>query len=543
MHQEENKLIALRRSKIAADKAAGKAYPNDFLREAHIGELQSRHSKDSKEKLQKLSLNLGVAGRIMRMRGPFMVIQEGDAQLQLYAKEKDLPRLMLSEFFADASSDGNGKSGAKSDDPQSKSPLDIGDIVGAKGELFKTGTGELALRVESLRILAKALRPLPDKHKGLQDTELRYRQRYVDLIVNDDSRRIFKLRTNLIRHIRRYFEETGFMEVETPVLQTIASGAVARPFKTHHKALDQTMYLRIALELFLKRLIVGGFEKVFELNRCFRNEGLSTRHNPEFTMLEFYAAYADYQQLMDFTEDLLRYLAQEVLGDTGFESQGVKYDFAKPFARMTLEEAIIKHCKLPKDALGAQLNKQSGKQSSKQPGKQPDRQARDEKILAVAESLGVAFDPAWPAGKVLLEIYEQKVEPQLQQPTFITQYPTAVSPLSRQNDSNPEVVDRFELIIGGRELANGFSELNDPEEQAARFRQQAAAREAGDEEAMAYDADFITALEYGMPPTAGEGIGIDRLVMLFADVPSIKDVLLFPHNRPLDNSHNRPRTE
>ena len=365
------------------------------------------------------------------------------------------------------------------------------------------------MRVADFKLLTKSLRPLPDKYRGFTDTEARYRRRYVDLIVNEESRTVVETRSRIIRFIRKYFEELGFMEVETQMMQIIPGGGTARPFVTHHNALDQDMYLRVAPELFLKRLIVGGFEKVFELNRNFRNEGLSTRHNPEFTMLEFYQAYARYQDLMDLTEDLFRKISQEVLDSTTVNYQGSSYDLAKPFARKTLIEAIQEYC----DA------------------KEQEFESKDS-VIKLAENLDVHFDEAWGKGKIVMEVFEQKVEAKLDQPTFITEYPLEVSPLARLNEDNPEVTDRFELIIGGRELANGFSELNDPEDQVNRFKAQVIQKESGDKEAMHFDNDYVTALEYGMPPTAGEGIGIDRLIMLFTDSPSIKDVLLFPHMRP-----------
>ena len=375
--------------------------------------------------------------------------------------------------------------------------------------MFKTRKDELTVRVAEFELLTKSLRPLPDKYRGLTDTEMRYRRRYVDLIVNEKSRAVFEMRSRIIGFIRKYFEDLGFIEVETPMMQIIPGGATARPFITHHNALDQDMYLRVAPELFLKRLIVGGFEKVYELNRNFRNEGLSTRHNPEFTMLEFYQAYARYQDLMDLTEDLFRNIAENVLGATTINYQGSSYDFTKPFTRMTVMEAIKKFCN----------------------AKEQEFKSKDS-VIKLANSLDIHFDEAWGKGKIVMEIFEQKVEGQLDQPIFITEYPIEVSPLARRNENNPEVTDRFELIIGGRELANGFSELNDPEDQANRFKAQAAQKELGDKEAMHFDNDYVTALEYGMPPTAGEGIGIDRVVMLFTDSPSIKDVLLFPHMRP-----------
>lgn len=486
--EDENKLIAQRRLKLAAIRQQRQAYPNDFNRESTAAELVVDFGEKDKEELAGIAVQTSVAGRIVRMRGPFVVIQDGSGQIQLYM---------------------NNKSFAGEEAEQLKA-LDLGDIIGVNGEVFRTGKGELSVRVASFQLLSKSLRPLPDKYKGLTDTEMRYRQRYVDLIVNDQSRELFITRSRIVRFIRQYFEELGFMEVETPMLQIIPGGATARPFITHHNALDQDMYLRVAPELNLKRLVVGGFEKVFELNRNFRNEGLSTRHNPEFTMLEFYQAYARYQDLMDLTEDLFRKIAVELHGHTQITYQGSNYDLSRPFARLTVVDSIRQVCQLDE---GVSF-------SSK------------ESILAIANSLDVHFDDNWPKGKILMEIFEQKVEAQLDQPTFITEYPIEVSPLARCNEANPEVTDRFELIIAGRELANGFSELNDPEDQAQRFKAQVAEKESGDNEAMHYDADYVTALEYGLPPTAGEGIGIDRLVMLFTDAASIKDVLLFPHMRP-----------
>jgi lysyl-tRNA synthetase class 2 len=376
--------------------------------------------------------------------------------------------------------------------------------------VFRTGKGELTVRVDRFTLLTKSLRPLPDKYKGLTDTELRYRQRYVDLIVNEQSRKVFTTRSRIVGFLREYFNGHGFMEVETPMMHIIPGGATARPFVTHHNALDQEMYLRVAPELFLKRLVVGGFERVYEINRSFRNEGLSTRHNPEFTMLEFYQAYADYRDLMDLTEDLFRRLAVEVIGTPAISYQGSEYDLSRPFARLTVHEAILRHC----------------------PDVSEDDLSSREGAVAVAQRFGIAVDDEMGVGKVVMEIFEEQVEHKLDQPTFITSYPTEVSPLARRSDENPDVTDRFELIVGGREMANGFSELNDAEDQAERFHAQVARKDAGDHEAMHFDDDYITALEYGMPPTAGEGIGVDRLVMLFTDSPSIRDVLLFPHMRP-----------
>tara|TARA_B110000503_G_scaffold91267_2_gene137830 strand:+ start:40837 stop:42351 length:1515 start_codon:yes stop_codon:yes gene_type:complete len=487
--QDENKLIAARREKLSAIREKRVAFPNDFTPKASSEKLIAQYDAKDKAALESEAVQVSVAGRIIRMRGPFTVIQDGAAQMQLYMNNKSLPEELVEEFKA----------------------LDLGDIIGLEGELFKTGKDELTIRVASFRLLTKSLRPLPDKFKGLTDTEMRYRQRYVDLIVNEESRRIFAMRSKIVRCIRDYFEAHQFMEVETPMMQVIPGGATARPFVTHHNALDQDMFLRVAPELYLKRLVVGGFDRVFELNRNFRNEGLSTRHNPEFTMLEFYQAYAQYTDLIDLTEDLFKTIAETVLGTTVVRYQGSEYDFSKPFARLSVVDAIKKYCGVTGDAAFA----------------------TKESLMALADSFDVHYDKAWGKGKILMEIFEEKVEAELDQPTFITEYPIEVSPLARRNEDNPEITDRFELIIGRRELANGFSELNDSEDQAERFRAQVAQKDSGDNEAMHYDEDYIRALEYGMPPTAGEGIGIDRLVMLFTDSASIKDVLLFPHMRPL----------
>ncbi|MGB1848323.1 MAG: lysine--tRNA ligase [Pseudohongiellaceae bacterium] len=491
--EDENKLIAQRREKLHQIRLLREAFPNDFDRTDLSENIHREYGHKDAQEFQPAARRVSVAGRIIRTRGPFVVLQDGYGQMQLYMNNKTFDEVQAAELKA----------------------LDLGDIVGAEGELFKTQKGELTVRVSGFRLLTKALRPLPDKHKGLSDTETRYRQRYVDLIANDVSRQIFATRSKIVRCIRDYFHDRGFMEVETPMMQVIPGGATARPFITHHNALDQDMYLRVAPELFLKRLTVGGYEKVFELNRNFRNEGLSTRHNPEFTMLEFYWAYARYDDLMDLTEDLFRSIAHEVLGSFSVNYQGMEFDFAVPFARLTVKEAVSTYC-----ALDESVDLDDVKS-----------------LMGEARRLGVSIDESWPKGKILMEIFEQRVEELLEQPTFITEYPIEVSPLARRNESNPEVTDRFELIIGGRELANGFSELNDPEDQAARFHAQVAQKDAGDQEAMHFDEDYITALEYGMPPTAGEGIGIDRLVMLFTDSASIKDVLLFPHMRPRQDEH------
>jgi lysyl-tRNA synthetase, class II len=483
-HHDENKLIAERRQKLDALREQGNPFPNNFRHDVLAAELQAAHGEKSKEELEPLALRAKVAGRVMARRGPFMVLQDQSGRIQIYA-DKAIQ--------------------------QDIRHWDIGDIVGVEGVLHKSGKGDLYVMIERQQLLTKSLRPLPEKWHGLTDTEQKYRQRYVDLIVNEDTRDAFRIRAGVISAIRRYLSERGFFEAETPMLQVIPGGATARPFVTHHNALDVQMYLRIAPELYLKRLVVGGFDRVFEINRNFRNEGLSTRHNPEFTMVEFYQAYSDYRDMMDLTEDMLRTVAQEVLGKTEVAYQGETFDFGKPFARMTVVDSILH---FNPDISREQLNDLA--------------QAK-----AIAKGLGIALKDSYGLGKVQIEIFEKTVEHQLKQPTFITEYPTEVSPLARRSDSNPFVTDRFEFFVGGREIANGFSELNDAEDQADRFHRQVAEKEAGDDEAMFFDEDYITALEYGMPPTAGEGIGIDRLVMLFTDSPSIRDVILFPHMRPL----------
>jgi lysyl-tRNA synthetase, class II len=483
-HHDENKLIAERRHKLDALREQGNPFPNDFRHDVLAAQLQAAHGEKSKEELEPLALRAKVAGRIMARRGPFMVLQDQSGRIQIYA-DKAIQ--------------------------QDIKHWDIGDIVGVEGVLHKSGKGDLYVMIERQQLLTKSLRPLPEKWHGLTDTEQKYRQRYVDLIVNEDTRDAFRIRAGVISAIRRYLSERGFYEAETPMLQVIPGGATARPFITHHNALDVQMYLRIAPELYLKRLVVGGFDRVFEINRNFRNEGLSTRHNPEFTMVEFYQAYSDYRDMMDLTEDMLRTVAREVLGKTEVEYQGETFDFGKPFARMTVVESIL------------HFNPEISRE-------QLDDMAQ---AKAIAKGLGIALKDSYGLGKIQIEIFEKTVEHQLKQPTFITEYPTEVSPLARRSDSNPFVTDRFEFFVGGREIANGFSELNDAEDQAERFHKQVAEKEAGDDEAMFFDEDYITALEYGMPPAAGEGIGIDRLVMLFTDSPSIRDVILFPHMRPL----------
>ena len=480
---DENRLIAERRAKLNEWRESGEAFPNHFRRDSLAADLQKQYGELSKEELEEKNIQVAVAGRLMLDRKAFKVLQDMSGRIQIFAPkpvQKDTKH------------------------------WDLGDVVGVRGTLCKSGMGDLYVMMDEYLLLTKSLRPLPEKHKGLTDTESRYRQRYVDLIVNEDSRRTFQIRSQMVAGIRNYLVRHGFVEAETPMLQVIPGGATARPFITHHNSLDLDMYLRIAPELYLKRLVVGGFEKVFEINRNFRNEGLSTRHNPEFTMLEFYQAYADHNDLMNLTEDMLRTLAQDVLGTTEIPYQDDVYDFGKPFARLSVFDSILQY---NDDIDAATLADEQG-------------------ARGIAERLGIAVKDGWGLGKVQIEIFEKTVEHRLKDPTFITDYPTEVSPLARRKDDDPFVTERFEFFVGGREIANGFSELNDAEDQAERFRAQVAEKEAGDDEAMFYDEDYITALEHGLPPTAGEGIGIDRLVMLFTNSPSIRDVILFPHMRP-----------
>lgn len=491
-NNNDNDLIALRRAPLQELRDKGNAYPNHFRRDAMAADLQAEYTGREQADLEQQGVNVSIAGRMMTRRimgkAAFAHVQDMSGRIQIYVKRDDLPDGKYNEF----------------------KHWDLGDIVGVNGYLFKTRTGELSVHVTDIELLVKSLRPLPEKFHGLTDHETRYRQRYLDLITNDETRSTFAIRTRTINFIRSYLGNTGFIEVETPMLQVIPGGATARPFVTHHNALDMQMFLRIAPELYLKRLLVGGIEKVFEINRSFRNEGLSPRHNPEFTMLEFYQAYADYRDLMILTENMLRSLVQEINGNTQVEYQGETYELEQPFTQMTVKESILHF----------------------NPDISRDDLESMEMLVGVAGQMNIPVEKGFGKGKVLIEIFEKTVEPRLKQPTFITAYPTEVSPLARRSDSDPEVTDRFEFFIGGREIANGFSELNDPDDQAERFRKQVLDKEAGDEEAMHYDAEYITALEYGMPPAAGEGIGIDRLVMLLTDSPSIRDVILFPHMRP-----------
>ncbi|MGZ8919243.1 MAG: lysine--tRNA ligase [Methylobacter sp.] len=493
IEHDEQEQIKQRRSKLKDLRENGIAFPTDFRRNVVAGELLAEYGEKSKEDLEAEPVRVKLAGRIMTRRimgkASFTHIQDMSGKIQLYVTRDALAEGFYNDHFK---------------------KWDIGDIVGAEGVLFKTQTGELSVKVDDIRLLTKALRPLPEKFHGVADQEIRYRQRYLDLIMSEQSRKTFLMRSRVVAYIRQFLIERQFLEVETPMMQAIPGGATARPFTTHHNALDMGLYLRIAPELYLKRLVVGGFERVFEINRNFRNEGLSSRHNPEFTMLEFYQAYAEYQDLMDLTEAMLRGLAEDVLGQTVIIYQGEQYDFGKPFDRLTVFDSILHF----NPAL------QSGDIDNR------DAAAR------VAEKLGLPVKENYGLGKIQIEIFEKTVEHRLMNPTFITAYPVEVSPLARRNDDNPHVTDRFEFFVGGREIANGFTELNDAEDRAARFQKQVEEKEAGDDEAMHFDADYIIALEHGMPPTAGEGIGIDRLVMLFTDAPSIRDVLLFPHMRP-----------
>lgn len=493
---DENKIIAERRAKLGALREIGHSYPNHFRRENSSADIDALYAEKSKEELAEAEpVRVKVAGRMMLRRimgkASFATIQDDTGRVQVYVTRDDLPEGFYNEQFK---------------------KWDLGDIIGAEGYLFKTNTGELSVRVDSIELITKSLRPLPDKFHGLQDQETKYRQRYVDLIVNEESRDTFILRSKIVQHVRNFLIRKGFMEVETPMMHVIPGGASAKPFNTHHNALDMPLYLRIAPELYLKRLVVGGFERVFEINRSFRNEGLSTRHNPEFTMVEFYAAYTDYSEMMDYTEELLKELAELTVGSAKVPYQGLEFDFGKPFARLSMKDSIL------------QYNE----------GVTADQLATLESATALAQSLKIHIKDGYGLGRIITEIFEETVEEKLMDPTFITEYPAEVSPLARRNNDDPFITDRFELFIGGRELANGFNELNDSEDQAARFQEQVDAKEAGDDEAMHYDEDYITALEYGMPPTAGEGIGIDRLVMLFTDSASIRDVLLFPHMRKVD---------
>ncbi len=488
---DDNHLIAERRAKLAKLRERGTAYPNGFRRNALAADLLTAYGAKGAEFFEAEPVRVSVAGRMRAKRvmgkASFARLEDSSGSIQIFLQQQALGE-PYDEFKT----------------------WDIGDIVGAEGVLFRTKTGELSVRAERISLISKSLRPLPDKWHGIADTELRYRRRYVDLIVNEDSRRVFETRSRIVRYLRAFLDLRGFLEVETPMLHPIPGGAAARPFKTHHNALDVDMYLRIAPELYLKRLTVGGFERVYEINRNFRNEGVSTQHNPEFTMLELYQAYADYTDLMEMIETLFQGLADTLLGSRKIQYQGTEIDLSGRFARMSIEEILL--------ANNRDLDPMS---------------LRDVTYLRrVCDAMKIPYKSADGAGKLQIELFEKTGEHTLVQPTFAYAYPAEVSPLSRRNDRDPFITDRWEFFVGGRELANGFSELNDPEDQAQRFKDQVERKAGGDEEAMFYDADYVRALEYGMPPAAGLGLGVDRTVMLFTNAPSIRDVLLFPHMRP-----------
>ncbi|MDR3299328.1 MAG: lysine--tRNA ligase [Candidatus Accumulibacter sp.] len=489
---DQNHIIAERRAKLAEWRATGQAYPNDFTRENISDRIVERYDAKSGEELAANPVEVKVAGRMMLKRvmgkASFITIADVGGRIQLYVARDQVGEETYAAFKR----------------------WDVGDIVGAVGTLFRTRTNELTVHCVELRLLSKSLRPLPEKFHGLADQEQKYRMRHLDLIMNEASRFTFMARSRIVQSIRNYMCGQGFLEVETPMMHPIPGGASARPFKTHHNALDMELFLRIAPELYLKKLVVGGFEKVFELNRNFRNEGMSPRHNPEFTMMEFYEAYSEYHQLMDFTEGLLRHSAREALGAEAFSYQGRTLDLSKPFDRLTMIQAIVKY----------------------HPHYTPEQLSDTGWLRRKLAAMKVEQKPEMGLGALQLLMFEETTETDLWDPTYIIDYPAEISPLARRGDDNPEITERFELFIVGREIANGFSELNDPEDQARRFQAQARAKDAGDEEAMYYDADYIRALEYGLPPTGGCGIGIDRLVMLLTDSANIRDVILFPQMRP-----------
>ena len=492
-NETDSEQVAQRRAKLSALREAGNPFPNDFRRDSEAASLLEKFGNEENDALEANPVEVRIAGRLMTRRvmgkAAFAHVRDESGDIQIYAQRDTLPEGVYNSVFK---------------------KLDIGDIVGLTGVLFKTRTGELTINVRDFRLLVKSLHPLPEKYHGLTDIETRYRRRYVDLLVNQESRDVFRKRAATITALRRFLDRRGYLEIESPIMQSIPGGANARPFVTHHHALDVDLYLRVAQELAIKRCLVGGFEKVYELNRNFRNEGLSTQHNPEFTMLEYNEAYVDFVDYMDLTEEMLREVAGEVTGKTCLSYQGEKIDFSTRFNRLTMAEAVCEH----------------NSQLSLADCADPDALAR------CAASAGLEDVQQLTAGELLLTLFEETVESKLTAPTFITGYPAEVSPLSRRQDNDPEFTDRFELFAAGRELANGFSELNDPEDQAQRFREQAQAKAQGNEEAMFYDADYVTALEYGLPPNAGGGLGVDRYVMILTDSPSIRDVLLFPHMRP-----------
>jgi lysyl-tRNA synthetase class 2 len=485
---EERDIIANRKAKMDGWRADTGIYPNDFRRQDLAEDLHQRAKDFDKPQLLEEAIETAIAGRIMLRRvmgkASFLTIQDSSGQMQCYLTKNDLAEEVYEAF---------------------NKYWEMGDIVGIRGILMRTNKGELTVHAKEIVLLNKTQLPLPEKFHGVTDQEIRYRRRYLDLIVNEDSRSVFRTRSLVMQKIREYFTKLDYLEVETPMMHSIPGGATARPFTTHHNALDMPLYLRVAPELYLKRLVVGGFERVFEINRNFRNEGLSTRHNPEFTMLEFYQAYADYEDLMTLTDDLLASLARDALGSTAFNYQGIDLDFANPSLRISMAESLARFGGVPEASV-----------------------ADVDHLRSVLAAKGRAAEDHWGLGRLQMEVFEAQVEGRLEQPTYITEYPAEVSPLARRNDRNPDITDRFELFIGGREYANGFSELNDPVDQAARFKAQADLKSHGDDEAMHFDQDYITALEYGLPPTAGEGLGIDRLVMLLTNAPSIRDVLLFP---------------
>ena len=491
---DENRLITERRQKLQAIRdEKGIAFPNDFRRSHEAEELHKQYDECDKPTLAEKNVEVAVVGRMMSKRimgkASFAVIKDSTVSIQLFVQRDVLPEGFYNKEFKS---------------------WDVGDIIAAKGVLFKTNTDELSVKISEIRLITKSLRPLPEKFHGLTDQETRYRQRYVDLIMNQGSRDTFRIRSKIIAYIRNFMEQRAFLEVETPMMHLIPGGAAAKPFETHHNALNLPLFLRIAPELFLKRLVVGGFEKVYEINRNFRNEGVSAKHNPEFTMMEFYWAYADYNDLMNFTEELLKQLAEISTGGTLVTYGEKALDFGRPFLRISMKNLVKKY--------NPEISEE-------------DCESRDS-LASHCQRLNIHIEKNWGQGKLLTELFEETAEAKLIQPTFVIEYPTEISPLSRRNDENPNYTDRFELFIAGNEIANGFSELNDPEDQEQRFKDQVINKEAGDDEAMHFDADYIRALEYGMPPTAGEGIGIDRLVMLFTNSSSIRDVLLFPYMRP-----------
>ncbi len=489
--EDQNKLIKERRSKLSHLRESGFNFPKPIPIDSYCIDLNNNHEESSKEDLENLNKEVAIAGRMMAKRimgkSSFSKIKDGTSSIQIFLNSKNVSEEIYEEFKT----------------------YDVGDILWVKGNLFKTKTDELTINANEIELLTKSIRPLPEKYHGLKDTETRYRKRYLDLIMSDESRAVFENRSKIITTIRRYLNEQEILEVETPMMQPIPGGAIARPFVTHHNTLDKDFYLRIAPELYLKRLVVGGMHRVYEINRSFRNEGVSTQHNPEFTMLELYLAFASYEEIMTLVEEIVIEISKDLFGSSIITYQDREYDLSGPYKRITLEESVMEF----------------------NPDMNPEKLRDQQYLLGVCKKLNIKISKDMPAGKLLFEIFEKTVEEHLIEPTFITAYPKDVSPLSRANDDDPWLVDRFEFFLAGRELANGFHELNDPDDQSERFKDQVNARDGGDDEAMAYDEDYIEALEYGMPPTSGLGVGIDRLTMIFTDKPSIRDVLLFPHMR------------